>query len=106
MSGGDAFVIQAATEIAVREHVLNERRQRGRPPDPGRGLRKRTVAEVVVAIVASAVISLMVAAGGLSDLAVTDEACPVGQEAICAPPDVLTICRNDGGRLQCVKEPT
>lgn len=106
MSGGDAFVIQAATEIALREHALNERRQRGRPPDPGRGLPKRAVAEVVIAIVASAVITMMVAAGGLADLAVTDESCLLGQEAVCAPPDVLTICRDDGGRLHCVKEPT
>lgn len=105
MGGANAFVIQAVNEMAMREHALHEKRQRGRPPRV-RSLPTRTVAEVVAAIVASTVIAVMVAAGGLADVPVTDEGCPLGQEAICVPPDVLTICREVGGQRYCVKEPT
>jgi hypothetical protein len=105
MGGANAFVIQAVNEMAVREHELNEKRQRGRPPR-ARGLPTRAVAEVVAAIVASAVIALMVAAGGLAEVAVTDEGCLIGESGACTPPDVLTICTEVGGRRHCIKEPT
>ena len=62
--------------------------------------------KMLIAIVASAVISLMVAAGGLTDVSVTEDGCLVGEMPVCAPPDPLTICRDDVGRVQCVKEPT
>jgi hypothetical protein len=105
MGGANAFVIQAVNEMAMREHELNEKRQRGRPPR-ARGFPTRAIAEVVATIVASAVIALMVAAGGLAEVPVTDEGCLIGEAGLCTPPDVLTICREVGGQRQCVKEPT
>jgi hypothetical protein len=52
------------------------------------------------------VIALMVAAGGLAEVAVTDEGCLIGAAGVCTTPDVLTICQENEGRRHCVKEPT
>ena len=104
MGGANAFVIQAVNEMALRDHELQEKRKRARPPRV-RGLPSRTVAEVVAAIAASTVISLMVAAGGLAAVPVTDDGCLVGDTGPCTPPDPLTICRESGGQLRCLREP-
>jgi hypothetical protein len=64
------------------------------------------VAEVLVTFVASAVIAVMVAAGGFADVPVVDEACATVAPDVCAPPDVLTFCRESNGQKVCVKEPT
>ena len=106
MGGANAFVIQAVNEMALRDHEIHEKRRRGRPPHRARGLPKRMVAEVVATILASVVIALMVAAGGLAEVAVTDEGCLIGQAGVCTPPDPLTICQEREGRRHCVKEPT
>jgi hypothetical protein len=103
MGGANAFVIQAVNEMAVRQHAIDEKRRKLRR---ARGLPTRNVAEVAAAIVASTVIALMVAAGGFADIPVMDEACASVTPDVCAPPDVLTFCRESNGQKVCIKEPT
>lgn len=106
MCCGDAFVLQAPTELAGREQAADERWQRGRPPDLPQGLTRRTVAEVVLAIVVGIVIGVLAALGGLASVPVTDDGCLVDEATVCILPDIMTICREDGGDLRCLREPT
>jgi hypothetical protein len=103
MGGANAFVIQAVNEMAVRQHAIDEKR---RGQHRARGLPTRNVAEVAVAIVASTVIALMVAAGGFADIPALDEACASVTPDVCAPPDVLTFCRESNGQKICITEAT
>ena len=105
MSGGEAFVIQAAAEIAMSERrarhprpTTPERRQGGR-------LGTRSWIETVVAIGASLIMALMVAAGGAAAARNSADEALAGEPATIVP-DPLTTCRSVNGQTVCVREPT
>ncbi len=107
MSGGDAFVILAAADIAASER----RASRPKPTVPearhGRGLVTRSWIEILVATGASIIIVLMVAVGGVAAERVASAVAPEAGSTVSVP-DPLTLCSDDTVNEQttCVREPT
>jgi hypothetical protein len=105
MSGGEAFVILAAAEIAVRE-------RRGRRPKPmvperrrGGSLVTRSWIELLVAAGASIIILLMVVISGIVAESVASAAAPEASSTLSVP-DPLTLCNTVNEQTKCVREPT
>lgn len=105
MSGGEAFVILAAAEIAMSE-------RRARRPIPtvsewrhGGSLKTRPWTEALVAAGASIVILLMVAIGGIVVERVASAAAPEADSTVSVP-DPLTLCSTINEQTRCVREPT
>jgi hypothetical protein len=105
VEGGEALFA-----LAVAEIIANERRAtKARPTTPirwpGRRRLGRSWVEILVAVVASAIVVWMVAAGGVSAAPDTDVPCLPGGVATCEP-DPLIICHEIGGWTSCVREAT
>jgi hypothetical protein len=129
MSGGEAFVILAAADIAVRERRARSSRSAGaewspffgsmyRIPRPvahsgstgsegsrGGSAVTRSWIEILVAVGAVVIILLMVALGGIAADGVASAAVPEPGMTVGAP-DPLTTCRSVNGQSICVREPT
>jgi hypothetical protein len=105
MGEGEAFVIQAAADIAVRDHHARHRE----PTTPERrrsgGLVTRSWIESLVVAGAISIIVLMVVVGGIVAgrvaSATASEAGPTVDQ-----PDPLMLCSTVGGHTTCVHEPT
>jgi hypothetical protein len=105
MSGGEAFVIQAAAEIAMSERLARHVRPTTPERRKGGRLGSRSWIEILVAVGASLVMALMVAAGGVAAThTIADEA--LAGEPAMIKPDLLTSCRSVNGQMVCVREPT
>ena len=129
MSGGEAFVILAAADMAVRER--RERRRRstesewspffgsiyqihkpvanlasaGSEGSRGGGLVTRSWIENLVAAGAGIIILLMVAIGGIVAERVASAAAPEAGSTVTVP-DPLTLCSTVNEQMRCVREPT
>ena len=105
MGGGEAFVIQAAAEIAMSER----RARRSRPTTPEwrhrGGLATRSWIEILVAAAASLIIVLMVVVGGSATERVASAAVPDAGPNVNEP-DPLTVCSTVKGQTTCVREAT
>ena len=129
MSGGEAFVILAAADIAVRERRARRSRATRSEWSPffgsifkidrtvahsgaawakvgsARGRETRSWIEILVAITAAGIVMLMVAGGGMAaERAARTE--PSDVDLTVGEPDPLTICRDVNGQTICVREPT
>jgi len=129
MSGRDAFGIPAVSDIALRERRARRSRSTRSEWSPFFGsiyrihtpvasadpvgselshrsrLVSRSLTKILVAIGASLVVALMVAAGGVAAARDIADAALTGERATIEP-DPLTICRSIKGQTVCVREPT
>lgn len=104
MSGGEAFLIMAATDMAVRDR----RASRGRPAKSQLSRSRRLVTsswtEILVAAGASIIIALIISVGGVA----ADRAASAATESGSTEsvPDPLTLCTTVTEQIRCVREPT
>jgi hypothetical protein len=105
MSEGEAFVIQAYTDI-VRSSLPTTRR-----PSPDRDGRRgageiaRSLIDVTVTLAAITILVLMVAIAGVTLTGDADAAAPAS-ETTTSGPDALTTCEEVSGGMVCVREAT
>ena len=105
MSGGEAFAIMAAADIAACERRAGRPRLTALGRSRGGGLVTRSWTEILVAAGASIIILLMVAVGGVAAERVESAAGPAAGSTEDVP-DPLTLCTTVDEQTRCVRETT
>jgi hypothetical protein len=104
MSGGEAFVILAAADIAMSERRARHPRPASRDQRQGGRLANRSWTEILVTAAAGIVV-VMVAMGSIAAERVASAAGSTAGTTVVEP-DPLILCSTVNGQAACVREPT
>lgn len=104
MSGGEAFVILAAADIAMSERRARHPRPASRDQRQGGRLANRSWTEILVTAAAGIVV-VMVAMGSIAAERVASAAGSTAGTTVVEPYPLI-LCSTVNGQTACVREPT